>query len=76
MCVTVEADLNIPYGWLGYNRNGLDESVLMARPQPLLNEFGMHHRLESIPQSCNIQNLKIIFKIPARLICSWLEYAS
>ena len=30
------------FGW-----NGLDTPVLMARPEPLLTMFAIHHRLES-----------------------------
>ena len=30
-----------------YGFNRLDEPVFMAGPQPMLIEFGIHHRLES-----------------------------
>ena len=32
---------------MGYHLNCLDETVFIAVPKPLLNEFGIHHRLES-----------------------------
>ena len=32
---------------MGYLLNCLDEPVFMAVSKPLLNEFGIHHRLES-----------------------------
>ena len=32
---------------MGYCLNRLDETVFMAVPKPLLNEFGIHYRLES-----------------------------
>ena len=32
---------------VGYRWNRLDEPVFMARPKPLLTEFGVHHWLES-----------------------------
>ena len=31
---------------VGYPRNLLNKQVLMARPNPLLSEFGIHNRLE------------------------------
>ena len=32
---------------MGYRLNRLDEPVFMTVPNPLLTEFGIHHRLES-----------------------------
>ena len=32
---------------MGYRLNRLDEPVFMAVSKPLLNEFGIHYRLES-----------------------------
>ena len=32
---------------MGYRLNRLDEPVFIAVSKPLLNEFGIHHRLES-----------------------------
>ena len=36
---------------MGYRLNGLDGPVFMAGPKPMLNEFGIHSRLESCEQS-------------------------
>ena len=39
---------------MGYCSNCLDGPVLKAVPEPLLTEFGIHHRLESCVRKINL----------------------
>ena len=39
---------------MGHRLNRLDELVLIAVSKPLLTEFGIHHRLESCDDVCNM----------------------
>ena len=42
---------------MGYRLNRLDGTVLIiAVPEPLLTEFGIHHRLESCAYDCALNN--------------------
>ena len=53
---------------MGYRLNRLDEPIFMAVSKPLLNEIGIHHRLEScaVPR-CTIRNQILAWLLKSKL---------
>ena len=49
---------------MGYRLNCLDEPVIMAVPNPMLTEFGIHHGLESCADSHKRSKRIIIQAMP------------